>query len=84
MGIKHDAMYKTGQGASPDFQTHELMLMDIFGNKACPNGILVIFLLLLAIFSGSITGFHESLSVPGIHSNSEMCQDQNLFISIFI
>ena len=37
----HDEMNKTGNGASQDFLTHQLMLIDIFGHKACPDGILV-------------------------------------------
>ena len=36
-----DEMNKTGNGASQDFLTHQLMLLDIFGHKACPDGILV-------------------------------------------
>ena len=43
----HDEMNKTGNGATPDFQTHQLMIIDVFGNKACPNSILVIFIIFL-------------------------------------
>ena len=38
---QYDDMYKTGNGATCDFQPHQVMLIDIFGNKACPNSILV-------------------------------------------
>ena len=44
VGSQYDEMYKTGNGATCDFQTHQIMIIDIFGNKACPNSILVIFI----------------------------------------